>query len=84
MIKLGEGKHVCHPSPSGFEEVDPSPPSIPCPFFILLLNQGHLHPKLEVPRLTCFGREFHGGRPAFKQRALYSDRTLISIPNIYI
>jgi hypothetical protein len=32
------------------------------------LDQGHLHPKLEVPRLTCPGREsnrdLHGGKGA--------------------
>jgi hypothetical protein len=32
------------------------------------LDQGHLHPKLEVPELTCPGREsnpgLHGGRRA--------------------
>jgi hypothetical protein len=32
------------------------------------LDQGHLHPKLEVPGLTCPGPEsnlgLHGGRPA--------------------
>jgi hypothetical protein len=25
------------------------------------LEQGHLHPKLEVPRLTCFGQESNPG-----------------------
>jgi hypothetical protein len=61
-------------------------PSYPVPLYITMekLDQGHLHPKLEVPRLTCFGRESHGGRRALKQRAIYSDSTLISIPNIYI
>ncbi len=38
------------------------------------LDQGHLHPKLEVPRLTCPGREanlgLHGGRQALLKRAI--------------
>ncbi len=28
--------------------------------FLKKLDQGHLHPKLDVPRLTCPGREFKG------------------------
>ena len=37
------------------------------------LDQGHLHPKLEVPRLTSLGRELnlggeHSSKELFKQR----------------
>jgi hypothetical protein len=36
------------------------------------LDQGHLHPKLEVPRLTCLGWEsntgLRSGRRALKQK----------------
>jgi hypothetical protein len=42
--------------------------------------QSHLHPKLEVPRLTCLGREsntgLHGGR-----RALYCSKELFEQQN---
>jgi hypothetical protein len=31
------------------------------------LNQGHLHPKLEVPRLTCLSQESMGGRQSSKE-----------------
>ncbi len=37
-------------------------------------DHGHLHPKLEVPGLTCPGREsipdLHGGRRALQKRAI--------------
>ncbi len=50
---------------------------------VKILDQGHLHPKLEVPGLTWPGREsnrgLHGGRGALSKRAI---RT--AIRNIYI
>jgi hypothetical protein len=50
------------------------------------LDQVHLHPKLEVPRLTCLGRESNpastvGGNTLAKS---YSNSVLIAIQNIHI
>jgi hypothetical protein len=30
-------------------------------FYMKRLDQGHLHPKLEAPRLTCLGRDWNPG-----------------------
>ncbi len=46
------------------------------------LDQGHLHPKLVVPRLTCPGRKsnlgLHGGRRALYKRAILTASLLIT------
>jgi hypothetical protein len=34
------------------------------------LDQGHLHPKLEVPRMTCLGQESNLGLSSGGMRAL--------------
>ncbi len=53
------------------------------------LDQGHLHPKLEVPRLTCLGRESklgtvvggkHSGKELFEQRVNSYSRYLLMSP----
>jgi hypothetical protein len=52
------------------------------------LDQDHLHPKLEVPRLTCLGQESTQlGPPWWEASTLaksYSNSALIAIQNIYI
>ncbi len=51
------------------------------------LDQGHLHPKLEVPRLTCPEQESHTGPLRWEASALEksnSNSLLIAFPNIYL
>ncbi len=51
------------------------------------LDKGHLHTKLEVPRLTCLGRESNPWPLWWEANPLansYLNTVLISIRNIYI
>ncbi len=51
------------------------------------LDQGHLHPKLEVPGLTCTGQESNPGPLQWEGSTLeksHSNILLIAIRNIYI
>ncbi len=50
------------------------------------LDQGHLYPKLEVPRLICLGRESNLGLNGGRQHSAksYSNSMLIAIRKIYI
>ncbi len=48
------------------------------------LYQGHLHPKHEVPRMTCFGGESNlGPRGGSTLAKSYSNSVLTAIRNIY-
>jgi hypothetical protein len=48
------------------------------------LDQGHLHPNLEVPGLTCPGRESNPGREASTLEKSHPDSLLMAIQKIYI
>jgi hypothetical protein len=51
------------------------------------LDQGHLHPKLKISRLTCLGQELNPDPPQWEASTLaksYSNSILIAIQNIYI
>jgi hypothetical protein len=51
------------------------------------LDQGHLYPLLEVPRLTCPGTEIDPGPPRWQANTLaksHSNSVLIAIQNIYM
>jgi hypothetical protein len=49
-----------------------------CRPFMERLDQGHSHPKLEVPRLTCLGRESNLGLEARTLAKSYSNIVLIA------
>jgi hypothetical protein len=51
------------------------------------LDQGYLHPKLEVPELTCPGRKSNPGLHLWEASILeksHSNSLLIALLNIYI
>jgi hypothetical protein len=48
------------------------------------LEQGHLQPKLEVPRLTCPGRESNPGGNEHSRKEPFKQLKLIAILNLYM
>ncbi len=46
------------------------------------LDKGHIHPKLEVPKLTCLSLESNPGFPG-RRRALYSKELFKQFGNSY-